>query len=278
MFARFRSGSSPEGSGSSLIGGSRRGAGFGTLLAAVALLVGVLALAAASSQSGSGAGLRQVASKRCSSAQVGPIRARDCRGPAGARGPRGLPGPQGGLGLLGPQGPVGLTGPQGETGPQGFMGAQGVKGVKGDKGDPGANGGQGNPGTPGMNGTNGAPGPSTAFAASDDTIIGGNPGSVVVVSKTVPAGSYAINAKLSLNRGIDDADFDCFLRAQGIGNIDESKATLQLESINETLALQGSLSNYAGGTIDVTCSEPGPSDGAAAFDAKLTAIQVGSVQ
>lgn len=125
MFARLRRGPSREESGSRVLGGSHRGAGIGALLAAVALLVGVVALAAASSQPGSGSGLRQAASKRCSSSPVGGIHAIDCRRTAGRRG---LRGPKGDVGPPGPQGPTGLGGPKGETGPAGPQGPPGVSG------------------------------------------------------------------------------------------------------------------------------------------------------
>lgn len=71
------------------------------------------------------------------------------------------------------------------------------------------------------------------------------------------------------------------MRAQGVGNFDVISGIQATEFSDngavQTAELQGVLSNYGGGTLDVACSEPGPSNASFVEDAVLTAIKVGSV-
>ena len=158
---------------------------------------------------------------------------------------------------------INQQGPQGEQGPQGVPGEPGSQGPQGPQGPAGV---------------------TTAFSVSADlTTIDANPSFVTVLSKTLPAGSYAINAELELRNGAinDDAFFTCFLRAQGFDKIDGVQAALQEApdpGYIESAALQDVLINYPGGTVDVVCQESGPSNESSVRAATLTAIKVDSVQ
>jgi len=85
---------------------------------------------------------------------------------------------------------------------------------------------------------------------------------VVVVSKVVPAGSYAINAKVSLQNKDDDdvANTDCALKAGGAFVNVSSLLTLgpntggqELDHVGDSkeLPLQGDVANFGGGAIAV---------------------------
>jgi hypothetical protein len=143
---------------------------------------------------------------------------------------------------------------------------------------------------------------STAFAAAgigtvytdrtplfnqDNSAYGGvtipNDGNIVVVSKQVPAGNYAINAKgILANMDEDDVGVGhCQLEANG-GQVDiqlppqlDEKFAIGSE---EAFALQGVLKDFGGGQIAMRCFEGGSSDQVDARLAALTAIRVGSVQ
>ena len=128
-------------------------------------------------------------------------------------------------------------------------------------------------------------GTATAYAArTEQTSMHNDP--VDVVSKNVPAGSYAINAKAALRNADDDDDATvlCYLYAGDL-QVDQSffmvltERTLEVEPTEtRNFALQGVVPNFGGGAIKVSCSEVGDSDEVAVFDAVVTAIKVGSVQ
>jgi hypothetical protein len=80
----------------------------------------------------------------------------------------------------GPQGPRGLTGPQGATGQTGAQGIQGIQGDQGPKGDTGATG---------------PAGASDLYITRESGSLNATSG-VQVLSLSVPAGSYAVTAKL----------------------------------------------------------------------------------
>lgn len=112
---------------------------------------------------------------------------------------------------------------------------------------------------------------------------------VVVVSKVVPAGSYAINAKVSLQNKDDDdvANTDCALKAGGAFVNVSSLLTLgpntggqELDHVGDSkeLPLQGDVANFGGGAIALECEEISASDRVDANKPVLTAIKVGSVQ
>lgn len=94
------------------------------------------------------------------------------------------------------------------------------RGPRGKRGAPGAKGATGAPGTPGTPGTPGAVGPSTVYAAHHDaeidikTASAGSPLTVATLSG-LPAGSYAIQAKLNASSETASEDFTkCTLVAE----------------------------------------------------------------
>jgi len=107
-----------------------------------------------------------------------------------------------------------------------------------------------------------------------------------VVSKNVPAGSYAINAKAAL-RNVDDDDDATVICSLYAGDLVVDKSffivlterTLEITPTEtRNFALQAVVPNFGGGAIKVSCSEVGDSDEVAVFDTVITAIKVGSVQ
>jgi hypothetical protein len=88
-------------------------------------------------------------------------------------------------------------------------------------------------------------------------------GSGLVVSKTVPAGSYAINAKVQL-RNLDDDDearpiCSLFVGESELANIVDSAGEDVLDEMDavnegETAALQAVIPNFGGGEIQVGCA------------------------
>jgi hypothetical protein len=120
------------------------------------------------------------------------------------------------------------------AGATGIQGPVGPKGDKGDKGDPGT---------------------STVYSAVGTSVSLGKVANVVVLAKVVPAGSYAVNAKVTLE-SVDDDDHSfasCNLRAAGV-TVDDSE-TVKLEEYldvnSESIALQAVLPNFGGGSIDI---------------------------
>jgi hypothetical protein len=122
-------------------------------------------------------------------------------------------------------------------------------------------------------------GTATAYAArTEQTSMHNDP--FDVVSKNVPAGSYAVNAKAALRNADDDDEalVVCNLYAGDL-LVDQSffivltERTLEIEPTEtRNFALQAVVPNFGGGAIKVSCSE------VAVFDAVVTAIKVGSVQ
>lgn len=170
-------------------------------------------------------------------------------------------GPKGDTGPQGPQGEKGDTGPQGPQGKTGPTGPQGLKGDKGDKGDPGA---------------------IMAYSAAVSAANVGQGRRKTVLSKSVPAGSYVINAKADMSNGDDDdlAFTGCTLYA-GTTELDSANTILEEDSFRvgskETIALQGVLPGYAGGELNIECGAV-DSDRVDISSIKLTAIQVSSIQ
>jgi len=96
---------------------------------------------------------------------------------------------------VGPQGPVGPAGPTGPTGPQGTTGAQGATGPQGPTG----------PSHAYFKYTSGVPGPTFSN------------GSTPILSLSVPAGSFIIEAKADLTSTVD-SDATCELRYTPAGS------------------------------------------------------------
>jgi len=118
-----------------------------------------------------------------------------------------------------------------------------------------------------------------------------NDGQIAVLSKQLPAGSYAVNAKVSVVNEDDDdsADVACWLHTSST-RIDQGPSERLSQNphinapdsdinISESYPFQAVLSSFGGGAITITCGEgtfPGDSDQVDAHDAVITAISVGS--
>lgn len=108
---------------------------------------------------------------------------------------------------------------------------------------------------------------------------------VEVLSLLVPAGSYAINAKVWISNADDDdiAQVSCQLKAGGTTL--DSGALTSLEELssfhtpaNETVyPLQAVARDFGTGVITVNCGEFDDSDRITVHHAVITAIRVGSV-
>jgi hypothetical protein len=141
---------------------------------------------------------------------------------------------------------------------------------------------------------------STEFAAASigtvytdltDQVRIPNDGDIDVVTMLVPAGSYAINAKVSLENQDDDdpATVHCQLHAGGnvvdegtIEKLEENpriNAPDSIINISESYPLQAVVRDFGGGAIRINCSEGAftDSDQVDAFDGIITAIRVGTV-
>jgi hypothetical protein len=97
-------------------------------------------------------------------------------------------------------------GVQGDKGAKGDTGPTGPEGPKGEKGDPGPTGPEGPKGDKGDTGATGPAGGAVVYAAhtsADATILGSN---VVILSKALPAGKYAVTATLDVENRDDNSD------------------------------------------------------------------------
>jgi hypothetical protein len=130
----------------------------------------------------------------------------------------------------------------------------------------------------------------TAYTAKTDSVTIPNDGNVRVVSKAVPAGSYAVNANVQLRNADDDDDaiVGCSLFYSGTiiaTSTDEvlvewngGLITDDEDNRSEPFPFQTVLSDVSGGTISVRCDNTVlDSDLVEARNAVITAIRVGSV-
>jgi hypothetical protein len=156
-------------------------------------------------------------------------------------GPRGPIGPQG---PAGPQGPQGVPGPAGPQGPQGPAGAQGAPGVS-----------------------------QATFAASGQVTVFGD--YVDVVSKDLPAGSWAIQANAIMNGDAAITATDCELRGNGnvLAHAIDQRSTE--ETYWATLPMNGGVFVSSGTNVPVGvwCRSNGVQ---AAATAQITAIRIGN--
>ncbi len=163
-----------------------------------------------------------------------------------------LAGTGGAAGATGPAGPQGTPGPQGEPGPQGKPGPQG------------------------------ATGPSHAYdteltapmSIPSDAL-------VTLMSVEVPAGTYAVQARLHAETGAEQDPgtnyrFDCYLRGRGVTFDDPTYRVGTDRYVERYLTFQGAGATTAAGTISLDCRE-GNGHVVRALGGKLTAIAVGGV-
>lgn len=158
------------------------------------------------------------------------------------------------------------------------------RGPRGKRGAPGAKGATGAPGTPGTPGTPGAVGPSTVYAAHHDaeidikTASAGSPLTVATLSG-LPAGSYAIQAKLNASSETASEDFTkCTLVAEDSSDYaDDYLGDKNFgNSFRAVFALQVVHTFASGGSASIQCYH---SIASTAFvrEIKITAIKVGSI-
>jgi hypothetical protein len=143
---------------------------------------------------------------------------------------------------------------------------KGEKGDKGDPGQPGKDGEDGAPGAPGEDGVDGvdgdqgppgAAGSGLVYAAhrSDHrTILGDD---VVILSKALPAGKYAVSVSLDVeNRSdADDRDVDCSIPGYSVelGLEDDDAGTL-FNLGHESVSMATTFDAGAGATFSITCN------------------------
>ena len=148
-----------------------------------------------------------------------------------------------------------------------------LRGASGTDGTDGSNGAQGVPGATGATGAAGAAGAvaglSATFTGSATIPIAGNTGNfVTVVSKTLPAGHYIVNAAAETSASADagantnpGVETECDLFS-GATSVDTSQATVPLSQVTfiaafdqagATLPLSAALNLNASTTISVQC-------------------------
>jgi Collagen triple helix repeat (20 copies) len=172
------------------------------------------------------------------------------RGPKGDTGATGATGPKGDTGATGAKGDIGATGPQGEQGPAGPEGPAGTAG--------------------GVTDSYGA----SFFNSPRDVISDGV--DHTLLSKTVPAGAYAISVSTTVYDNDRDGAFTCKIKAAG-STVAQGFATTEGGAEQEfmPLPLVGQASLAGGGAIELTCKTE--DDGALVWDASLIALKVGAL-
>lgn len=147
-------------------------------------------------------------------------------------------------------------------GPRGPRGRRGRRGPRGAKGPAGAQG---------------PVGPSDGFVArvpQSQPLTGGIDNTVAQL--TVPSGgSYVVTASVELgNQGTTENPLSCTL-LQNANPLNSGSADLPGEAIfAATVTLTGAATSDNGGSISLSCN---PSSGAAARNAVITAVQVGTL-
>jgi hypothetical protein len=126
-------------------------------------------------------------------------------------------------------------------------------------------------------------GPSDAFAASTDTVLSVGPGGATIVSSTVPAGNYVVNAKTLLsNSSANPIAGVCDLESLGIPGFfaDLSRADLSAggnAGADQTIPLQATVSLANQSTVSMVCNTTGGTGNISAFRSKLNLTRVGSI-
>ena len=164
-------------------------------------------------------------------------------------GPRGLVGPQGDTGPQGPVGPQGETGRQGETGPQGEPGPRGETGAEGPRGP------QGEAGVPGERGPQGERGPSDAFRRHrlGPVMVGFYATSMARLD--LPAGSYLLDATLTLLPHERSTAVTCTLIPSDPGGRGTQAVVMGSDGVarHQTMSVSGGTTLSAPGRLDLEC-------------------------
>jgi hypothetical protein len=174
------------------------------------------------------------------------------------------------------RGPKGDTGPQGPQGPTGETGPAGPAGTDGAAGPAGPAGAAGPPGPQGPAGTTAAYHARVAGAPviSDEA-------EHVVVSRFLPAGSYSVHARATLNPATTLAvgrsgNFGCYLYAgqAELDRAEERSAEFSLTGA-PNVSLLGVINFPTGGIVEITCRTD--VDGIEAT-AEIVALKVGELK
>jgi len=157
----------------------------------------------------------------------------------------------------------GVPGPQGPAGPQGATGAQGLQGPQGVQGPTGATGPEGATGAQGPVGPGGAP---TLYLATQ-AIIKADGSSRSFVPLNLPAGTYFVQAKLTISSA---AYGGCYLVSESSSGYDGSSWENDTRGVE--IVLMAKVTLAAANTVSINCGSPFSSWGATG--AVLSAIPV----
>lgn len=215
-----------------------------TVIAGIALFAATTGTATAASQLITGKQIKDgsitakdIKRRSLGTAQLSPKAIKALRG---AKGATGAQGPAGAAGAVGAVGPAGAAGPQGIAGPQG---PQGVPGI------------------------------GKAYAGESDGFNIAANTTRTVISKTVPAGTYVVNAKVAFfTTGTESVS--CQIYA-GATELDNSRWEPSAAGLTTTLPLQAVGTASPAQPLRLVCSTA--ADNGALDDAKLTAIPVSEV-
>jgi len=155
--------------------------------------------------------------------------------------------------LKGPSGAPGAAGPQGPQGPQGVPGEQGA------------------PGAQGAQGPHGVVTPQVATDASEN--IAPNNDDTTIITKVVPAGTYAVIVKTTLFSSNDDL-MACTLFS-GANAIDRTQWNSPQSGGMRSAVSLTTVASVTNGPLSVSCDKEGPAAGSAS-NTKLIAIPVSS--
>lgn len=179
--------------------------------------------------------------------------------------------------LRGPAGPQGLSGPQGSPGQAGASGQTGAAGSAGL---------QGGTGQTGQTGQTGATGIGPAYGAFRDGFVGiestnSKTPTVIATLKNLPAGSYSISAKTSVETS-DKHDHLVLCKLAAGGDFDEASAELGEEAgkgdvKRATLPMQVLHTFATTGEAQVTCYATESAFFIGTIMTKIQALRVSSI-
>jgi len=170
----------------------------------------------------------------------------------------------------------GTKGDSGQAGPVGATGAPGPQGPQGPQGASGQNGADGATGAAGATGPAGA---SAAFIARHDAFVAVGTSATTVVTLDLPAGLYALFGKVVVtNNDSSPQSVTCSLSTGEsalvrLNGYDTNGTGISTDFYSQDVTVQDLLSLTNPGTVSLTCN----GYGASATSAKITAIQVGSL-
>ena len=164
----------------------------------------------------------------------------------------------------GPQGLKGDTGPQGPQGDPGPQGPQGLQGEQGPKGDTGATGPAG---SGGMSDAYVGSDTGPVFIASDGT-------ETEVLARSLPAGNYVLQARVTLKKSAPHLSARCALRVNGT-EVDAEDDGDNVADGDYRVHLLGTGSLAGPGSATVSCWTGWI--GFEAITGKIIAIKIGAI-